>query len=97
MPLSDATGSTCDMSPLIKFHFWQPVFFTTEETSFLSETKEERGRFAVISENVGYDVNFKIINASTNKIICRSNVRPADDTKSPNLRDDSVTSPKVSK
>ena len=46
-----------------------------------------------ISENVGHDVTFKILNSSTNKIINVSNVRPANDNASPNLRSDRVTSP----
>ena len=42
-------------------------------------------------------MNFKILNSSTNKIINRSTVRPADDTNSPNLRADPPTSPEVIK
>ena len=47
--LNTSTGSTCDMSPLIFFHFWEPVLFNTENTSFPSDSPEERGRFVGIS------------------------------------------------
>ena len=50
-----------------------------------------------ISENVGHDLTFKILNSSANKIINRSNVRPANDDKSPNLLADPITSPKIIK
>ena len=64
---------------------------------FPSDSPEERGSFVVISENVGHDMTFKILNASTNKTINRSNVRSANDNKSPNLRADPETSPEVIK
>ena len=48
------------MSPLLSFHFWEPVLFSTEDASFPSHSPEERGCFARISENVGHDVTFKI-------------------------------------
>ena len=53
--------------------------------------------FVGISENVGHDMTFKIINRSTNKIINRSTVRPENDKKSPNLRADPLTSPEIIK
>ena len=42
-------------------------------------------------------MTFKILNASTNKIISRNYIRPADNDKSLNLRTDSFTSPEVTK
>ena len=62
MPLNAATVSTCDMSPLLRFHFWEPVFFNTEDNYFPSDSPEERGCFVGISDNVGYDMTFKILN-----------------------------------
>ena len=49
----------------------------------------------VISENVGYDVTFSILNATTNKVISRSNIRIEGDPTSSNLRIDPLTAPKV--
>ena len=73
------------MSPFLRFRFWEPVFFDAEDTSFSSDAPEERGRFVGTSENVSYDVTFKILNVYANKIINRSCVRPIDDEKSPKL------------
>ena len=95
MPFNTSTGSTHDMCLLLSFHFYVPVLFNTEGTYFPSDSPEEIGRFVRISENAGHDMTFKILNSSTNKIFTRSNVRPAKDDKSPNLRADPITSPKV--
>ena len=48
-------------------------------------------------DNVGNDITFKIINSFTNKIINRSNVRPFNDDKSPNLRAHPLNYPEVVK
>ena len=95
MPLNDATWSTCDISPIIRFYFWQPIYFNEDGRSFPSDTTEIRGRFVGISKNVGHDMNLKILNTSTNKIISRSAVMHVDDDKSPNLRDGPFTSPEL--
>ena len=57
-------GFTGDTSPLLRFHFWESFFFCTEDVSLPSDNTEERGGLAGISENVGYDMNFKILNSS---------------------------------
>ena len=50
-----------------------------------------------ISENVGHRMAFSILNTATNKVIHRSNVRPAGDSVSPNLRIDPLTAPEIVK
>ena len=67
--LNAATGYICDISPMLRFHFWQPFYFNEIDNSLPSETSKVRGRFAGISENFGHDITFKILNSSTNKII----------------------------
>ena len=42
-PLNAATGSTYDMCPLLRFHFWEPVFLNTEGNAFPSKNLEESG------------------------------------------------------
>ena len=49
----------------------------------------------VISENVGHDMTFSILNTTTNKFIIRSNIRPAGESTFPNLRIDLLTTPDV--
>ena len=49
----------------------------------------------VISEYVGHDMVFSILNTTTTKFISRSNVRPEGEPTSPDLRIDPMTAPKV--
>ena len=95
--MSTATGSTCDISHLLCFHFWQPVYFRLDDSSFPNDSNEEIGRFAGISENAGHHMTFSILNTTTNKVIYRSNVRPAGDSVSPNLKIDPLIAPEIMK
>ena len=88
MLLKDATGSACDISSMLRFHFWQPIYFNGDDSSFPSDTTEVRGIFVGMSENVGHHVTLKILNIHTNKVINLSTVRPENDEKSVNLRAD---------
>ena len=68
-----------------------------DDSSFPSDSTEAYGRFVGISENVGHDMTFKILTSDTNKVINRSNVRPADDPASANLKVEPLAVPKVVK
>ena len=52
IPLNISTGSACYMSPFLRFYFWGPVFFNTEDASLPRDVPEERGRFVGISETL---------------------------------------------
>ena len=86
MPRNAATESTCNMSSLLRAHFWQPVFSDLHDSSFLVETGESRSRSVGAGGNAACDANYKILNMSTNKIIHRSTVRLADEEGSADLR-----------
>ena len=66
-----------------------------DDSDFPSDTIEEHGYFVGIAENVGHAMTFKILTSSTDKILCSSNVRPANDPTSLNIRADPLTVPKV--
>ena len=85
-PLECLTGSTPDVSPLLRFHWWQPVYYKLDDSDFPSDTREKQGRFVGIVEHVGHAMKFKVLTDDTNKVIYRSNVRPADDPSALNLR-----------
>ena len=85
-PLERLNGTTPDISPLLRFYWWQPVYYKLDDSDFPSETREKRGRFVGIAEHVGHAMTFKILTDDTHKVISRSNVRPADDPSSLNLR-----------
>ena len=66
-------GSTPDISVLLCFVFYQPVYYR----SFDADDDEELlGRFAGIAETVGHSMTFKII-TNEGKLISRSLVRSA--------------------
>ena len=48
-----------------------------------------------ISENVGHDMDFSILNTATKKVVSKSNVRLVDEPTSPNLSIDPLTAPEV--
>jgi hypothetical protein len=62
------------------------VYFKLDDASFLSNSRERRGRFVGISEHVGHAMTYMILTNDTQKIIHPSNVRPALDLLSPNKR-----------
>ena len=85
-PIESLTGSTPDISSLVLFHFWEPVYYKVDDTSFPSKSTEKLGRFVGIAEHVGHALTFKILTDDTLKIIHRSNIRSALNPTSENLR-----------
>ena len=78
------SGVPSDISPIITFAFWEPVYFATADflkyegkPRFPSETSEGKGRFVGFGESVGDVMTFKILTDDTSKIIYRSCVRSA--------------------
>ena len=85
-PIEVLTGTTPDISVLLRFQFYEKVFYKTEEPSFPSTSPESLGRFVGIAEHVGHAMTYKILTSDTNKIICRSELRPAQSPNDPNIR-----------
>ena len=71
-PVEVLTGTTPDISNIIVFHFWEPVYYSIEDSSFPSETCEKLGRFVGIAESVGDAMTFKVLTDDTKKVIFRS-------------------------
>ena len=63
------TGSTPDISALLQFDFYEPVYYKTEESHFPSTSNEESGCFVGISEHIGHALTFMILTDDTQKII----------------------------
>jgi len=86
-PLFALTGSTNDISMMLYFYFWQPVYFKHgESTGFPSESKESRGHFVGFAENVGHVMTFKVLTDDTQKVLYRSAIRSAIEPGEQNLR-----------
>ena len=54
IPLQAAEGATQDISLLLRFYWWEPIYFKIDDASFPSDSCEERGHFVGISRNVGH-------------------------------------------
>jgi hypothetical protein len=85
-PLRQAYGTDNDISPMLYFSFYEPVYHLVDETTFPSESKELRGRWVGVSENVGHFMTYKILMDDTRRIIHHSNIRSATDPNARNLR-----------
>ena len=90
-PNEHLTGVTPDISALMEFHFWEPVYYKKSHDKwekFPSQSDEARGRWVGVSENVGHAMTYKILTDDTKKIICRSVIRSADPEWAKNRRID---------
>ncbi|EEC42961.1 predicted protein [Phaeodactylum tricornutum CCAP 1055/1] len=85
-PLEVLTGSTPDISVLLQFHFWEPVYYKLENATFPSGGTEQQGRFVGIADSVGDALTYKILTHTTNRILHRSSVRSATIPGQTNLR-----------
>ena len=76
IPLLALTGITPDISIILLFTFYQPVFYATYDQHFPSESEERAGYWVGFGEHCGDAMTHKILDHDTQKIIYRSAVRP---------------------
>ena len=69
-------GITPDISIILLFTFYQPVFYATYDQHFPSESEERAGYWVGFGEHCGDAMTHKILDHDTQKIIYRSAVRP---------------------
>jgi hypothetical protein len=84
-PLRQAYGTDNDISPMLYFSFYKPVYYLVDKTTYPSESKELHGRWVGVSENVGHFMTYKILTDDTCQIIHRSNIHSAADPNARNL------------
>jgi hypothetical protein len=77
VPLARLHGTTIDISPLQRFHFWEFIYYLKSETSFPSDSKEGLGNVIGVSEHCGHALMYKILTADTGHVIYRSLLHPA--------------------
>ena len=70
------TGITPDISIILLFTFFQPVFYATCDQHFPSESEERAGYWVGFAEHCGDAMTHKILDHDTQKNIYRSAVRP---------------------
>ena len=76
IPLFVLTGITPDISTILLFTFYQPVFYATYDQNFPSESGERAGYWVICGVHYGDAMTHKLIDHETQKIIYRSAVRP---------------------
>ena len=76
IPLLALAGIIPDISIILLFTFYQPVFYATYDQNFLSEYEERTGYWVGFGAHCGDAMTDKILDHDTKKIIYRSAVRP---------------------
>ena len=76
IPLFALTGITPDISIILLFTFYQPVFYATYDQNFLSESEERAGYWVGFGEHCGDAMTHRFLDHDTQKVIYRSAVRP---------------------
>ena len=86
-----------DISPLLFFYFWEPIYYLLDATeqSFPGKSKKKRGRWAGVSEDIGPKMCFKIVDDDSGEIIQRSTIRSANKPGTANLQVDPLEPPPV--
>ena len=78
-------GVTPDISIMLLYTIYQPVFYATHDQHFPSESEERAGFWFGFAEHCGDSLTHMVLDADSLKIIYRSAVRPRT-SKNPNQR-----------
>ena len=78
VPLGMLYGVSPDISILLLYTFFQPVFYATHNQSYPSASEERADRWVGFAEHVGDALTHKLLDDDTKKILYRSAVRPSD-------------------
>ena len=76
IPSLALTGITPDISIILLFTFFPPVFYATYDQNFPSESEERAGYWVRFGEHCGDAMTHQILDHDTQNIIYRSAVRP---------------------
>jgi hypothetical protein len=82
IPYQVITAQVADISKFMHFHFWQEVFVESHKEG----QKEELARWCYPADNVGDELTYWVLLTESERLVARSNVRPATDPLYPNLR-----------
>ena len=76
VPLQVLYGVTLDISIILLYTIYQPVFYATHDQHFPSDSEERAGFWVGFAEHCGDSLTHIVLDALTNKIIYRSSLRP---------------------
>ena len=80
VPLGMLYGVSSDISILLLYTFYQPVFYATHNQSYPSACEERPAHWVGFGEHIGDALTHKLLDDDTKKILYRSAVRPSDST-----------------
>ncbi len=75
-PIEWLLGTTPDITVLLRFIFWEPVYYLKYENETTKKSEVAVGRFVGISEHVGHAMTYKILTEGR-KVIRRAVIRTA--------------------
>ena len=78
VPLGMLYGVSPDISIILLYTFYQPVFYATHNQSYPSASEERAVHWVGFGEHVGDALTHKLLDDDTKKILYRSAVRPSD-------------------
>ena len=78
VPLGMLYGISPDISIILLYTFYQPVFYATHNQSYPSVSEERAARWVGFGEHVGDALTHNLLDDDTKKILYRSAVRPSD-------------------
>ena len=81
-----AHGQRPDVSALLHFRWWQPVYYHHPSKSFPSKSQERLGRWVGVAPNQGDALTYRILDNETHKVVPRSVIRSAEQEQDFNLR-----------
>jgi hypothetical protein len=90
-PIEAATGQRPDISALMEFHWYEPVYFmnyksTSANPSFPPESQEKLGRIVGIAEHKGDSLTCNVLDLVTTKVVARCELHSGLDSNTPNFR-----------
>lgn len=88
IPIQVLTGSIPNISPLLQFQGYEPIYYKVDDSHFPLDSCEKHSCWVSITEHVGHATTFKKLTDNTKKIIYRLNIHSACDPKSHNLHED---------
>ena len=97
VPATIRTGVTKDISAWLQFSFWQLVLYLDHEEVWPA-SKERSGRWVGVTENIGDQLTYWILDEQSKQLLARSVVRPMNNNRrvkwDPNLTQEPVTQTK---
>ena len=87
IPLFVLSGITPDISILLLYIFYQPVYYATHDQSFPAHSEERSAFWVGFGEHVGPAMTHKLLDCESSKVVYRSAVRPQT-SLAPNKRAD---------